>query len=63
MLRAEWAATEAVVQALDEEVQHPIMSAVASVMEALGRKSFEARLEEQLAASLETVRVSDGSDA
>lgn len=61
LLRAEWAATEAVVRALDEEVEHPLMQAVTSILDALSRKSFEDRLKEHLAASLGAEGVTGGA--
>ena len=63
LLRTEWAATEAVVRTLDEEVEYPLMQAVTSILDALSRKSFEERLREQLAATLGTEGVDDGAGA
>lgn len=61
LLRAEWAATEAVVRALDEEVERPLMRAVSSILEALQRKPFEDRLREHLTTSLAAEGVTGGT--
>lgn len=61
LLRVEWAATEAVVRALDEEVEHPLIPAVRAILDALARKSFADRLAEHVAASLETAEAGRGA--
>jgi DNA-binding MarR family transcriptional regulator len=61
LLQVEWSATEAVVRALDEEIDYPLMQAVASILEALKTKPFEDRLREQLAALRGTEGGNDGA--
>lgn len=48
LLRAEWRSTEAVVRALDDEIEHPLMQAVEALTAALAEKSFRERLEESV---------------
>jgi DNA-binding MarR family transcriptional regulator len=47
-LQAEWRATEATVRALDAELPHPIMQAVADIEAALRSRPFAQRLRDHL---------------